>query len=113
MLRIALSLVAAACLMAVVPHAALAAQNGSTSSAKAASGTTPVVNINTADSAGLTALPGIGAKTADLIVAYRQKNGPFKKIEELMNVRGIGEKSFLRIRAQITVGDPTSQRPRE
>ena len=37
------------------------------------------------------------------IVEYRQKNGPFKKIEELMNVQGIGEKSFLKLRTQLTV----------
>ena len=38
------------------------------------------------------------------IVEYRQKNGPFKKIEELMNVRGVGEKNFLKLKPQITVG---------
>jgi competence protein ComEA len=62
------------------------------------------VNINTASAAELDALPGIGAKTAALIVEYRQKNGPFKKIEELMNVRGVGEKNFLKLKPQITVG---------
>ena len=62
-----------------------------------------IVNINTATAADLDRLPGIGAKTAARIVDYRQKNGPFKKIEELMNVRGIGEKNFLRLRNQITV----------
>jgi len=61
------------------------------------------VNINTASAAELDALPGIGAKTAALIVEYRQKNGPFKKIEELMNVRGVGEKNFLKLKPQITV----------
>ena len=42
-------------------------------------------------------------EVAARIVEYRQKNGPFKKIEEIMNVQGIGEKSFLRLRAQLTV----------
>jgi competence protein ComEA len=63
-----------------------------------------VVNINTASVKDLDALPGIGARTAALIVEYRQKNGPFKKIEELMNVRGVGEKSFLKLKPQLTVG---------
>ena len=45
----------------------------------------------------------LGAKTATRIVEYRQKNGPFKKIEELMNVRGVGEKNFLKLKPQITV----------
>jgi competence protein ComEA len=66
----------------------------------------PVVNINTATIAELQTLPGIGQKTAARIVEYRDKNGPFKKIEELMNVQGIGEKSFLKLRAQLTVASP-------
>jgi competence protein ComEA len=62
-----------------------------------------VVNLNTATVAELQQLPGIGAKTAGRIVEYRQKKGPFKKPEELMNVQGIGEKSFLKLKSQITV----------
>jgi competence protein ComEA len=64
------------------------------------------INLNTATAAELQTLPGIGARTADRIIEYRQKKGPFKKIEELMNVQGIGEKSFLKLRSQITVGVP-------
>jgi competence protein ComEA len=64
---------------------------------------TGTVNINTASAGELEGLPGIGAKTASLIVEYRQKNGPFKKVEELMNIRGVGEKNFLKIKPQITV----------
>lgn len=71
------------------------------STAKAAAAS--VININTASATDLEALPGIGAKTAARIVEYRQKNGPFKRIEELMNIRGVGEKSFLKLRPQITV----------
>ena len=62
-----------------------------------------IVNINTAGPTELQQLPGIGERTAARIVEYRQKNGPFKKIEELMNVQGIGEKSFLKLRTQLTV----------
>jgi competence protein ComEA len=65
--------------------------------------TTGIVNINTASAADLEGLPGIGAKTAARIIEYRQKNGPFKKVEELMNVRGVGEKNFLKLKPQITV----------
>jgi comEA protein len=61
------------------------------------------VNLNTATATELEALPGIGASTAARIIEYRGKNGPFKKIEELMNVKGVGEKSFLKLRAQLTV----------
>src|SRR5262245_66598837 len=62
-----------------------------------------LVNLNSATASQLQELPGIGAKTAERIIEYRQKKGPFKKIEELMNVKGIGEKSFLKLKPQITV----------
>jgi len=68
------------------------------------------VNINTASAAEFEALPGIGAKTAQRIVEYRQKNGPFKKIEDLMNIRGIGEKNFLKLRPQLTVAAQPAER---
>lgn len=68
------------------------------------------VNINTASAAELESLPGVGGKTAQRIVDYRQKNGPFKKIEELMNVQGVGEKSFLKIKDRLTVGAPRAEK---
>jgi len=77
------------------------AQAAARVAAKAETGAT--VNLNTASMAEFEGLPGIGAKTAARIIEYRQKNGPFKKIEELMNVRGIGEKNFLKLKAQLTV----------
>jgi competence protein ComEA len=66
--------------------------------------TSAVVNINSATPGELETLPGIGARTAQRIVEYRQKNGGFKKIEELMNVQGVGEKSFLKIKDRLTIG---------
>jgi competence protein ComEA len=80
-----------------------AAQAKASKSKPAATISTPV-NINTATVAQLEALPGVGAKTAQLIVEERQKNGGFKKIEELMNIKGIGEKSFLKLKPMVTVG---------
>jgi competence protein ComEA len=95
--------------LAGVAHSASAAQAKPSAATRpaakpVASGVT--VNINTASVAELDALPGIGTKTAALIIEYRQKNGPFKKIEELMNVRGVGEKNFLKLRTQISVAAP-------
>ena len=62
------------------------------------------VNINTAGVDELVALPGIGKAYAERIVEYRQKNGPFKKVEDILNVRGIGEKTFERIKDRLTIG---------
>jgi competence protein ComEA len=108
-----LSLVAAATVIAVVLAATpLAAQDKPAPSAKApAAASSSPVNLNTATAAQLEKLPGIGASTAQRIVEYRQKNGNFKKVEELMNVRGIGEKSFLKIKPMITVAPDKADRP--
>lgn len=62
------------------------------------------VNINTADTDTLTALPGIGQVLAERIVAYRQQNGSFRAVEEITNVEGIGEKKAEAILELITVG---------
>ncbi len=61
------------------------------------------LNLNTATLAELEKLPGVGAATAARILEYRDKNGAFKKIEELMNVKGIGEKAFLKLKPLVTV----------
>jgi len=61
------------------------------------------VNLNVATSADLEKLPGIGPALAARIIDYRQKQGGFKKIEDLMNVRGIGEKNFLKLKPLVTV----------
>lgn len=62
-----------------------------------------VVNINTATVAKLTTLKGVGQKKAEAIVNYRQKNGAFKKADDLMKVKGIGNKLFAKISSDITV----------
>jgi len=61
------------------------------------------VNINTADDAELTKLPGVGPATAQKIIDYRNANGPFKTIEDIKNVSGIGDKKFEQIKDMIKV----------
>lgn len=61
------------------------------------------ININTATLAELDNLPGIGPSTAQKIIEYREKNGKFKKIEDIQNVKGIGEAKYEDIKEKITV----------
>lgn len=63
-----------------------------------------IVNINTADAALLEQLPGIGPTTAQKIVEYRDANGQFTKIEDLLKIPGIGPSTLDEIRGLITVG---------
>ena len=64
------------------------------------------ININTASEAELTQLSGVGPKTAASIIQYREEVMPFKTPEDLMNVKGIGEKTFEKNKDRITVGEP-------
>lgn len=94
--------------IAFAPTTALAQEKAP--KAKSAPAVTTPVNLNTATVADLEALPGVGAATAKLIVEHREKNGGFKKVEELMNIKGIGEKSFLKLKPMVTVAPPKAER---
>ena len=98
---LAAALVAATLAIPALPPHALSAQEPPprTTSERPAP-----LNLNAATEAQLEALPGIGPATATRIVEYRKKNGAFKKVEDLMNVKGIGEKSFLKLKALVAVG---------
>lgn len=67
-----------------------------------------VVNVNTASAAELERLPGVGETVAQRIVEHREENGAFKSVEDLMLVRGIGEKSFERIKPYVATSGATT-----
>lgn len=90
--------------------AALAVILGASSiaSARQPQGAAPKkVNLNTATAADLQRLPGIGLGLAQRIVAHREKNGPFRTLEELLIVRGINRKKFEVLRPLLYVDPPT------
>jgi competence protein ComEA len=100
--RMRLTLAALLLAAGVVSHA----QDQKTTPKAPAATTAAPVNLNTATAAELEKLPGVGPAMAARILEYRQKNGGFKKIEELMNVQGIGEKSFLKLKALVAIAPP-------
>lgn len=63
------------------------------------------ININTASAKELQELPRIGPNVAQRIIDFRKEHGKFKRIEEIMKVKGIGERTFERIKNLITVGE--------
>lgn len=67
------------------------------------------VDLNRAGIEELVRLPGVGEIVAERIVSYREENGAFKATEELMNVRGIGEKTYLKLEPYLTVSEETRE----
>ena len=67
-----------------------------------------VIDLNTASAADLTRLPGIWEKRAQAIVDYRESSGPFQSVEELTEVKGIGEGILAQVYDYVTVGGPDS-----
>ena len=76
--------------------------------APAQSAAAGVVNINTATADQFALLPRIGVKTGERIVEYRTANGPFKKTTDLMQVKGVGDKTFELISAYLAVEGKTT-----
>jgi competence protein ComEA len=66
------------------------------------------ININQASAKELANLPRIGAKVAERIVEYRQAHGSFAKVEDLMEVKGVGEKLFTTLKPYLTLSGPTT-----
>ncbi len=63
------------------------------------------VNLNASTAKELQQLPGIGKGLSQRIVEYRTANGPFKSVEELIRVKGIGKKTFAKMKDRLTIGD--------
>src|SRR5687767_9017422 len=104
MFRALLMCGAIVCAIAATPTLADAQQEQAPAAAPKAT-----INLNTATVDQLVTLPGIGQKTAERILEYRTKNGGFKKIEELMNVKGIGEKGFLKLKPLVSAPPKTDK----
>ena len=68
-----------------------------------------VLDINQASADDFATLPGIGPKLAGQIVAYREKHGPFRRVEDLLVLRGIGPKKWKAIRPHLRVGTAASK----
>lgn len=68
------------------------------------------ININEADAALLASLNGIGQAKAEAIIEYRKTNGPFRSVEDLAKVKGIGPAMIEKIREQLTVGEAANPR---
>ena len=109
-MRRLLTTVAALSATILISFPAFAAPTQSQSPAATAAPAKPLLNINTATVDQFETLPGIGRKTAERIIEYRTKSGSFKRIEELMNVKGIGEKSFLKLKPLIVVPPPKTDK---
>jgi competence protein ComEA len=75
----------------------------STASATSKTELTNIVNLNTAGTEELCTLPGIGEVKAVAIIAYREGNGPFRSVDELVNVKGIGAKTLAKIRHRLSI----------
>jgi competence protein ComEA len=69
------------------------------------------ININTATKDELVALPGIGPSKAQAILDYRKAHGPFKTVEELKEVKGIGAKRFEKLKPDLAVSGPSTLKP--
>lgn len=75
----------------------------SSAAAKPAASEARPIDLNTADTATLESVPGIGKSLSQRIVAFRDKNGPFQSVDDLLKVQGVGEKSIQKLRPYLVV----------
>ena len=108
-MRTGLALVLAICGTFLISNPTISAQQPPDAAQGVAAKAT--INLNTATVDQLETLPGIGRKTAERIIEYRTKSGGFKRVEDLMNVKGIGEKSFLKLKPLVVVPPKSDKAP--
>ena len=98
------NIIALALITAVISSAAPSAQAADSAAVQ------KLVDINTASQAELESIPGIGPSKAQAVISFRSRH-PFKKVEDIMRVKGIGRKTFLKLKPYLTVsGTPTGAR---
>jgi competence protein ComEA len=104
-MRMRIASVLAICGTVLITSAVVSAsqQAPAATAAPSASPSKAAINLNTATVDQLETLPGIGRKVAERIIEQRTKSGGFKRIEDLMTVKGIGEKSFLKLKPLVVV----------
>jgi len=99
------SFIAAACMaLALSALCAMTAASAFAAGAQSGQPAAAQIDINSASAEQLTAIPGIGQVMAQRIVQFREEQGPFKRVEDLLKIKGIGEKSFQRIRPYVRIG---------
>jgi len=89
--------------LALAGAAATPSSAAPSSAPKAAASEARPIDLNTADSAALETVPGIGKSLSQRILAFREKNGPFQNVDDLLKVQGIGEKSIQKLRPYLMV----------
>lgn len=94
MRKVRIACILALCLGLVFSSVSVMAQKPNTATAEK-------VNLNSASAEQLQSIPGIGPATAKAIIEYRTKAGKFNRIEEIINVKGIGEKKFQKIKDRL------------
>lgn len=101
------SWIGALCLAALIGVSSVALPASAQEAEEASAGETQTaqIDLNHASETELTALPGVGPSRARAIVAYRERR-PFRRVEEVMRVRGIGRATFRQMRAMLTVSPP-------
>lgn len=92
--------------IAMTLFTALLIASASSAQAEQSASTQQMININTATQAELETLPGVGPSKAQAVIDFRERR-PFKRVEDIMRVKGIGRKSFLKMKPYLTVSGET------